>query len=239
LNAVIGFDTATADTAVAAVRGGETLYASTIGPAPGSARPAHVSRLQAEIESAAAAAGGWQEIGRIVVGVGPGSFTGLRVGVATARGLAQALELPLVAVSTVATIASGMAATEEARGRPRLVVIDARRNQAFAALYDPAGTEVWAPFVATAEQLAERLANLDEAPLAAGDGSLRFRATLEEAGVSPLAEAHPAHHVSAPHTCLLGAGLEPLALERVEPIYLRRPDAELWREQQRRRHNGA
>ena len=234
---MVGFDTATADTAVGALRDGQAVFEHSVEPGPGSARPAHVSRLHSELESAASAVGGWGAVDRIAVGVGPGSFTGLRVGVATARALAQALELPLAAVGTLPALAAGIGCVEGAEGRDRLAVIDARRGEAFAALYDAEGTEIWPPFVAGPEQLAERLATLDAAPLAAGDGSLRFRATLEEAGVSPLADAHPAHRVSALHTCRIGAGAEPLALERVEPIYLRRPDAELWREQQRKRHD--
>jgi len=236
---LIGFDTATADTAVGALRDGHPAYERSVAPGPGAARPAHVSRLQSELESAASALGGWGAVERIAVGVGPGSFTGLRVGVATARALAQALGLPIAAVGTLAALAAGIGDADETGASDRLAVIDARRGEIFAALYDAGGAEVWAPFVAAPEQLAARLVGLDEAPLVAGDGSLRFRATLEEAGVSPLADAHPAHRVSALHTCRLGAGAEPLALERVEPIYLRRPDAELWREQQRRQHDRA
>ena len=199
----------------------------------------HVSRLHAELEGAASAVGGWGEVGRIAVGIGPGSFTGLRVGIATARALAQALGLPLAAVGTLSALAGGIGEAPESEGRARLAVIDARRGEVFAALYDELGDETWPPFLASPEQLAERLATLAAPPLAAGDGSLRFRATLEEAGVSPLADAHPAHRVSALHTCRIGAGAEPLAFDRVEPVYLRRPDAELWREQQRKRHSGA
>ena len=81
----IGFDTATEDTAVCATRDGEVLHESLLGlSADGS--PGHTTRLLEEVERAADAAGGWERVEAIAVGVGPGSFTGLRVGIASARG---------------------------------------------------------------------------------------------------------------------------------------------------------
>jgi tRNA threonylcarbamoyladenosine biosynthesis protein TsaB len=192
-----------------------------------------------ELESAAAACGGWAHVGLIAVGVGPGSFTGLRVGIAAARALAQATGCALVPVGTLAALAAGIARTPEGDGRDLLAVLDARRQEVFAALYDQRGQEIWEPFVTTPEALAGRLEDLASPPLAAGDGSIRFRETLEAVGVTPLADEHPAHRVSALHVCRLGIETPQVAVERLEPIYLRRPDAELWREQQRRRSDGA
>jgi tRNA threonylcarbamoyladenosine biosynthesis protein TsaB len=226
---VLGIDTSTADSVVAVSVEGELASERATGPATGDGRPRHADTLLAEVDAAVSAAGGWERIGTIAIGVGPGTFTGLRIGVATARALAQARELPVAAVSSLAALARGI---DPARApeRPRLALIDARRGEVFAALHAVAGAMLWEPLVATPDSIAERVADLGAAPLAAGDGSLRFRAQLEAAGVDVLPDADPAHRMAARHVCALAAGVEPGRPEHVRPIYLRRPDAEVWRE---------
>jgi tRNA threonylcarbamoyladenosine biosynthesis protein TsaB len=224
--AVLGIDTATADTVVAVARDRDVVWEGREGP-QGSERPRHAATLLAEVERAVAAAGGWEAIGLIAVGVGPGTFTGLRIGVASARALAQARDLGLVPVSSLAALARGIPGAE---GQPRLPLIDARRGELFAALHEPDGTAVWEPFVASPETIAGRLAALDRTPLAAGDGSIRFREQLEAAGARVLPSADPAHRIAARHICELADRAGKRGLEQVKPIYLRRPDAELWRE---------
>src|SRR5207247_3181774 len=135
------------------------------------------------------AAGGWDAVGLIAVGIGPGSFTGLRVGIATARALAQALAKPIAGVGTLESLARGIGEHAAAGGRARLAVLDARRGQAFAALFAPDGAALWQPLVATPEELAQRVRALGEPPLAAGDGSVRFRRELEAAGAEVLPDA--------------------------------------------------
>jgi tRNA threonylcarbamoyladenosine biosynthesis protein TsaB len=235
VTAVLGFDTATADTAVALVRDGEAVAESVRGPDPGSGRPAHAGALLVAIDRAVAEGGGWGAIDRIAVGIGPGSFTGLRVGIAAARALARGRGLPLVGVGTLAVLADGILALDGGPDAPSaaLAVIDARRGQAFAALYDPAGHEVWPPFVAGGEELGERVAGLPSAPVAGGDGSLRFRLQLEGAGAVVADAESPVHRVSARRLCRLGAAAAVTRPDGVQPIYLRRPDAEIWRERQR------
>ena len=230
--AIIGFDSATPRLAVAAVRDSDILWEHASQPGEGE-RPAHARELLARVEEAAEAAGGWGAVAAIAVGIGPGSYTGLRIGIATARGLAQALGTPLVPVSSLEALAGGVREPADDEG-PVLAVLDARRKQVFAALYRSDGEAEWEPFVASPEELAERIAGLGGAPLTGGDGSVRFRRQLEDAGARVLADGDEGHLISARFTCLLAAEREPAPPGEVEPIYLRPPDAELWREQQRR-----
>jgi tRNA threonylcarbamoyladenosine biosynthesis protein TsaB len=227
---ILGIDTATADAAVAVTIAGEVASERRAGPLGG--RPRHASMLLTEVEAAVAEAGGWELIGRVAVGVGPGTFTGLRVGIATARALAQARGLPLAGVGSLTALADGIG--ERAGDRARLPLIDARRGEVFAALFGPSGEQLWAPIVLAPEALGERLGELSHTPVAAGDGSLRFRDQLESAGAEVLPEADPAHRMAARHICALAGGVEPELPSDVRPTYLRRPDAEVWREQRNR-----
>jgi tRNA threonylcarbamoyladenosine biosynthesis protein TsaB len=227
--AVLGIDTATAETAVAVTRDGEVVAERTAGPGE-DGRPRHAAALLGEIEAAVGAAGGWEGIGLIAVGVGPGTFTGLRIGIATVRAVAQGRSMLVAPVSSLAALALGIDPSGSAPDRPRLALIDARRGEAFGALHRADASVVWAPFVAGPDAIAGRVARLPRPPMAAGDGSLRFRAQLEAAGVEVLPDADPAHRMAARRVCALVPGVVPVRPEQVKPIYLRRPDAEVWRE---------
>ncbi len=228
---IVGFDTATATTTGAATRGDEVAYESHRDPGEGE-RPLHASALLGEVERAATAAGGWRGVDRIAVGIGPGTFTGQRNGIATARALAQGLEKPLVPVGSLTALAGGIGERFPSPDELRLPVLDARRGEAFAALYAASGEELWPPFVSKPEELAGRVARLDSPPRAAGDGSLRFRSQLEDAGARIPADGDQAHRMAARQVCGLAANADPVEPRRIEPVYLRRPDAELWRERQ-------
>lgn len=191
-------------------------------------RPRHATGLLAEVEAAAAAAGGWDAVELIAVGLGPGSFTGLRVGIATAQGLAAALGLPARGVCTLDAIARGIGAQLGAEGQ-RLVVQDGFRGEVFAALYSPAEARLWEPAVYRPEQLLARLRELEAAPSVAGSGAVRFRDELSESGVRIPDDDDPVHRVAARHVCALAATAEGEA-GQLAPIYLRPPDAERWRE---------
>jgi tRNA threonylcarbamoyladenosine biosynthesis protein TsaB len=231
VNAILGLDTSTSELTVAVVGGGQVLAERESGPDPGG-RPRHATELLPAVEAALRDAGGWDAVGRIAVGVGPGTFTGLRIGVASARALAQARGIPLTGVSSLAALAAG---AHEAHGPAGfcLAVLDAKRGEAFAALYDGAGAELSPAWVGPPEELAKRVAELGSAPLAVGDGSVRFRDQLEAAGAVVPADDDPAHRLRARHLCRL-ASAAPDGERDVEPNYLRRPDAELWRERDHR-----
>jgi tRNA threonylcarbamoyladenosine biosynthesis protein TsaB len=235
--AVVGFDTATADTAVCVARDGEVLHEERLGLAPDGS-PRHSTALLAEIERAVDVAGGWDRIERIAVGLGPGSFVGIRIGIATARGLAASTGLPVNGVCTLDALAGAMIASSSAAAPdmatqgsgPCLAVLDARRGEAFAALYSPDGERLWEPFVAAPEILAERLESLPEAPLAAGPGAVRFRHELAGRGAAIPDDADPIHRLAARHVCALAVSAGDEGGGQLDPIYLRPPDAQRWRE---------
>jgi tRNA threonylcarbamoyladenosine biosynthesis protein TsaB len=229
----IGIDTATDFLAVAAADGDALLFERLVGPGD-DGRPRHQQALLAEVERCAEAAGGWERIGLIAVGVGPGSFTGLRIGVSTARALAQARGIEIAAVSTLTSLALGIREAGNPAGRPLLPVLDARRTQAFAAPHDADGTPSGEPQVLDPEGLTELVRSLPAPPLAAGDGALRFRQELEAAGAEVPPAGDPAHSVHARNVCALGDRAGAVAPEAVEPVYLREPDAKRWLERDER-----
>jgi tRNA threonylcarbamoyladenosine biosynthesis protein TsaB len=151
--------------------------------------------------------------------VGPGTFTGLRIGVATARALATAAQLPIHPVSSLAALAAAIDAPLA------LPLIDARRGELFAALYED-GELVVEPFVARPEQVAERLGRDVAGAVAAGDGSLKFREILEAAGIRVAPAGSGLHVVRALHVCRLAARVPGERPESVLPTYIREPDAE-------------
>jgi tRNA threonylcarbamoyladenosine biosynthesis protein TsaB len=160
------------------------------------------------------------EVDRVAVGLGPGSFTGLRIGVATARGLAQGWGTELVGVSTLRALAAGAPDAGAVA-----VVIDARRGEVFAAAWR-GEAELLAAAALAPERLAAALGALGDAALAVGDGAIRFRAILEPAGATIPPDGDPLHRVAARHICRLGAEGEPTERDEVRPSYVRLPDAE-------------
>jgi tRNA threonylcarbamoyladenosine biosynthesis protein TsaB len=226
---VLGVDSATADAVVGVTHGGKVVREARVDPAP-DGRPRHSQVLLPEIERSVDEAGGWERIERIAVGVGPGSFTGLRIGIATARALAQARGIPIAPVGSLRSLARGI--SESRPGALALPVIDARRSEAFAALFE-GDTELWAPFVAPPDELGERVRELDQTPLAAGDGALGFAAELEVAGATVAPPGDPVHRVAARHVCAVGEAAIEASPDQIQPLYLRPPDAKRWLERDR------
>ena len=226
---VLGFDTATPATAIGLrLADGRTLQARD-DPTPGE-RPGHATRLLELAAGLLAEAGiAWSALDRIAVGVGPGRFTGLRIGIATARGLAQSLDTQLVGVSSPRALAEPL----ETGGAPVLSVIDARRGEVFVAAH-AAGRELMSARTASPEELRdilartpEPLARTPEAQWAVGDGAVRYRGQLETAGAIVPEDASPLHRVSGAAICHLALGQEAQEIEAVMPDYQRRPDAEI------------
>jgi tRNA threonylcarbamoyl adenosine modification protein YeaZ len=136
----------------------------------------------------------------LAVGTGPGSFTGVRIGLATARGLALALGIPVAGVSTLDALEAGAPGA--------LPVIDARRR------------EVFVP----GRVLAPGDVDVDRGRLFVGNGAVRYREILEASGAEIPPDADERHFPRARFHAALARDFVPA--ERVEPLYLRVPDAD-------------
>jgi tRNA threonylcarbamoyladenosine biosynthesis protein TsaB len=229
---VLGVDSATADAVVGVTADGEVVREAQVDPGP-NGRPRHSQVLLPEIERSVEAAGGWKAIDRIAVGIGPGSFTGLRIGIATARALAQARDVPIVPVGSLVSLGRGILAGGVEGSPLALPVIDARRGEAFAALLEDDAAQRWVPFVASPDELADRVWELDGRCLAAGDGALRFAAELEAAGATVAPPEDPIHRVAARHICAAGEAAVEASPDQIRPLYLRPPDAKRWLQRDR------
>ena len=235
---ILGLDTATRATvaALADLPDGELELERRDDPPPG-ARPGHARRLlELTIELLEQSGHGWERIDRIAVGTGPGTFTGLRIGLATAHGLARAREIPLVGVSTLESLAlGGQPAAAELELELVYAVLDARRGEVFAASWerhdgDPAAARPCsAPVAIAPERLAAELARLGRGVLAIGDGAIEFRQALERSGAVVPEDGSELHRVSAINHCRLAVSVAVPAPVEVRPAYLRLPDAEIAR----------
>jgi tRNA threonylcarbamoyladenosine biosynthesis protein TsaB len=145
-----------------------------------------------------------RDLDAIAVGTGPGSYTGLRMGLATARGLSLALDVPLAGISTLAAL--------EAGAPDALPVIDARRNEVFTVIEGE-------PCVLRPEDL-PAVTGL----LCVGDGAIRYRGLIERSGGAVPDDSSDLHVPWARFHALLAREFGPAEL--AVPLYLRLPDAE-------------
>jgi tRNA threonylcarbamoyladenosine biosynthesis protein TsaB len=189
----LAFDTATDAATSALVDDGELL----------GERTTKAVRLLEDVDALLRQAGAHpRDLDRLAVGVGPGSFTGVRLGLAAARGLALGLDLPVAGVSTLAALAAGAPGA--------VPVIDAKRREVFA-LVDG---QAW---VGAPQELP-----LEPGALCVGDGAVRYRDVL--AGAEIPADDDERHVPRARFHAELATEYGPA--EAVEPLYLRVPDVD-------------
>jgi tRNA threonylcarbamoyladenosine biosynthesis protein TsaB len=191
----LAFDTATEVATSALVDDGEVL----------GERYSHAQTLLEDVDALLRQGGAHpRDLDVVAVGVGPGSFTGVRIGLAAAQGLALSLAVRGAGVSTLAALAAGAPGA--------LPVIDARRREVFTL----AGG---VPVVLAAAAL-----ELERGTLCVGDGARRYRELLEEKGAVVPPDADERHLPRARFHAQLVGELGPV--EAIEPLYLRVPDAE-------------
>jgi tRNA threonylcarbamoyladenosine biosynthesis protein TsaB len=191
---VLAFDTATEVAASALLDGSEVLGERT------SRAVTVLEDVDALLRQAGARPG---DLEGIAVGTGPGSFTGVRIGLATARGLSLALDVGVAGVSTLDALAAGAPGA--------LPVIDARRREIFVGGSAP-------------QVLAPSELEFEPGTICVGDGALRYRETLEAAGAEIPPDNDERHVPRARFHAVLAHAFGPAEL--VEPIYLRVPDAD-------------
>ncbi len=222
---VLGIETATPQVGVA-VGGHEGVLASFH-----SARDRrHAETLAPAVEFVCAQARiELSEIGCIAVDVGPGLFTGLRVGLAAAKAFAHALRVPMVGVSSLDLIAF------PARLSDRLIVstVDARRGELFYAFYRRVHggvTRVTEPQVDQPDDVATQLRALGEDCLVVGDGGVRYAAAFETSrGVELAREGfrYPSAGSLVELAHMQALREEFVTAREIEPLYLRSPDARI------------
>ena len=232
---VLAFDTATPAVTVALHDGTHVLAETTTVDAR-----RHGELLASSIDAVLAEAGaGRLDVTAVAAGTGPGPYTGLRVGLVTARVLGSALGVPVYGVCTLDVIAADVARTGTAAGQGFVVATDARRREVYWARYDAAGRRLDGPAVGfpadvaeavTAEAAAGRAADSSGSPDSPGSRDSRHIPTAGAGALlypdvlgPPIAPSYPAAGALAGIAAQRLAAGEPGS--GAEPIYLRRPDA--------------
>jgi tRNA threonylcarbamoyladenosine biosynthesis protein TsaB len=157
-------------------------------------------------------------VGHLLAGVGPGTFTGIRIAAATARALSAGTGIPLSKNSTL----DALAAPALSFSQDVLAVLDAKRGQVFARRYSEAGptTDIYC--------LRPQELSVEGEPFVVGDGAVRYREDLSTLGSIP-PDGSPLHTVTAVGH-VISADLSPVSPEELIPIYVREPDAEVRRD---------
>jgi tRNA threonylcarbamoyladenosine biosynthesis protein TsaB len=191
---ILAFDTATSVATSALVRDGRLL----------GERSSVAVRVLEDVDALLQEAGVEpRNLDALAVGIGPGSFTGVRMGLAAARGLAFSLDLPVAGVSTLDALAAGAPGA--------MPLIDAKRRE----LFTLQGGEIVALPAATFEAPGR---------VCVGDGAIRYREQLERTGAEIPPDDSELH---IPRACFHAQlAREFVAAELVEPVYMRAPDAD-------------
>ena len=181
----------------------------------------HAEALAPMIAAVMADAGvSFARLDRLAVTVGPGSFTGLRVGIATARGLALAAGLPVVGVTTLQAVAANVPADEAAVRDGRIAaVLDARRDEVYIEVFGPGRASLTGPCLVTVDEAAALVPAAGA--VAVGSGAVLLAARVPRLVVSTASGEPDAALIAAL------AATRPVDPEPPEPLYLRAPDAKL------------
>lgn len=191
---ILAFDTATDLATSALVSDGDVLGQRTTRP------QALLADVDALLEAASLRP---RDLDAIVVGTGPGSFTGTRIGLAAARGLALSLDIPAAGVSTLTALATAVTGA--------FPVIDARRGEVF----------VLGPAAVRPEEVAPPVG-----AICVGSGAVRYREQLEALGADIPSDDSPLHVPRAFLHAALATAFGPA--DEILPVYVREPDATRW-----------
>lgn len=193
-----------------------------------SAPRAHLNRLMPGIDKVLKEAKiKPQDINQIAVGIGPGSFTGTRIAVSTARGLAQAIGCPLVGISTLDVLAMRSSSKSEVV----YPILDARRRELYTAGYGEGGRRFTEYLVLKPEELAEKLSDAGQQVVLTGDGLTQYSEVFEAALGASLRLAKPLLWMPDA-SVLIELAREKIDKKQIEPylkvlpIYIRLSDAE-------------
>ena len=188
---ILAFDTATDRATSALVDDGEVL----------GERVSRASTLLADVDALVRQAGAHpRDVTGLAVGIGPGSFTGIRIGLAAARGLALALDVRAAGVSTLDALAAGAPGATP--------VIDAKRREVF----------VRGPRAVRPADL-----EIEQGAVYVGDGAIRYRELFEQAGGEVPSDDDERHLPHARFHAALARDFG--AVDEIEPLYVRSPDA--------------
>ena len=212
---ILAFDASTPVTTVALAREDGREVLAEVSVTASGASEALLPAIHAALDFAGEDLG---SVGRLLAGVGPGTFTGIRIVAATARALSTGTGISLSKNSTL----DALAAPALPCSGDVLAVLDARRGQVFARRFSEAGSTTGV-YCVRPEEL-----TVEGRPLVVGDGSVRYREALSGLGRIP-PDSSPLHRVSAVGH-VISADLIPVSPEELVPIYVREPDAEVRRD---------